>query len=389
MKRLIATLVATLCVAAAFAQDDPLVEAYKRNFVRASLPGKLELLIEAAEYRDKDMGPLYALSLQFALDNAALIKTDSVLRDLVVFTVKAIGQAKYAAAAPNLVRLFDAYKDTGIRMAILDALALVGNATVIGELNDILSTFNANHRAGLEPDHLVLASLVTALGTLGDGSSFGILFSTLVAGYPDAIRSRASEALGALKGDYRAFIVRVIETNPPAEKAAALGLARESPKLSDEDKGFVAESALRIALGFSSPNQADQAAMRIMRYAAVNELERTKRAQATTLVVKHFRETIADYARGSAPKSALVEAMACLGAMGTNEAAQALALYLEAYNAETERGRAPDEQIALALVNALARLGDPIAYDDILYMSYLSYPENVKKAAREALSRLR
>ncbi|MCX7023175.1 MAG: hypothetical protein NT080_00975 [Spirochaetes bacterium] len=392
MKKLFLGIALAACLSGTFAQErESVVEVYRRNFVRASLPTKLDLLKEAAGYTDENMGPLYGQSLQFVLDNSSLLATDSVLREIATFTVRRIEATKYLEAAPNLIRLFHVYTEAGVRIPAMSALAVVGagNATVVLELNEILATFNALHRSGSEPDQSVLGATVDALGKLGDGSSFGVLFSTLTTGYQESIRKRTSEALSSLKGDYRASIIRVIESNPPAEKAAALKLALETTKLSSDDRATVAESALRVALTFSTPSFADQSVIRNMRYEAVTELTRAKWVKATPLAVRNLRETITDYARGNAPKYALLEAVACLGAMGTNDAAQALTLYLEALNAETERGKAPDEQIALAVVMNLGIIGDKIAYDDVLYMGYLQYPDSVKRAARDALSKLR
>ena len=42
----------------------------------------------------------------------------------------------------------------------------------------------------------------------------------------------------------------------------------------------------------------------------------------------------------------------------------------------------------LALIQALGDLGDKTAFDYLLYVGYLEYPESVKKASRDALARL-
>lgn len=41
------------------------------------------------------------------------------------------------------------------------------------------------------------------------------------------------------------------------------------------------------------------------------------------------------------------------------------------------------------MIDSLAKLGDKSAFDYLLYVGYLEYPESIKKAARDALSGLK
>jgi HEAT repeat protein len=107
------------------------------------------------------------------------------------------------------------------------------------------------------------------------------------------------------------------------------------------------------------------------------------------LGVRNFYRVQTDYAGGAAPREKFLEAIECLGAMGTSEAAQALALQLGFFNFQTEKNGDYDEAVILALINALGELGDKAAFDYLLYVGYLNYPDRIQASAREALNRLR
>jgi HEAT repeat protein len=83
-----------------------------------------------------------------------------------------------------------------------------------------------------------------------------------------------------------------------------------------------------------------------------------------------------------------MEAVACLSAMGSLEAAQTLALQLGYLNARMERSGEYDDEIVLGLIKALGEIGNKAAFDNLLYVSYLPYPDQIQAAAREALNRL-
>jgi hypothetical protein len=129
--------------------------------------------------------------------------------------------------------------------------------------------------------------------------------------------------------------------------------------------------------------------LRELRLSTARQLRALRWQKASPLAISHFRLVQADYAKGAASKTEFLEAIACLGAMGSTEAAQALALYLQLINAQTEQGSPFDEDILLATIGALGELGDKAAFDYLLQIGYLQYTEAIKRAAKDALLKLR
>jgi hypothetical protein len=397
MKRFVAALALALGMASALqAQDaESIVLAYRRNFARASLVTKLELLKEAASRSDAAMGPLYDMALRFAVDNSALLGPDSQLKDLAVLAATETGKAAYDKAIDDLWALFQGYKDEDVRAAAITALgsAGAGEARVAENLNSFLASQNSLFRSGAQPEYPALEACIDALGGLGDGSSFPVLFSAYVAGYAPALAAKAAAALGSIKGDYRGYLLRVIAKNPPLEKSAAYAAGMANANFSDDDRGEIAEGAMSAALAATAQSATfspvEIQSLRELRLSSARQLQALKWQKASPLAVAHFRLVQADYAKGAASKTDFLEAIACLGAMGSTEAAQALALYLQLINAQTEQGSPYDEDILLASINALGELGDKAAFDYLLQIGYLQYTEAVKRAAKEALLKLR
>lgn len=397
MKRFAAALALALGMASALqAQDaESIVLAYRRNFARASLVTKLELLKEAASRSDAAMGPLYDMALRFAVDNSTLLGPDSQLKDLAVLAATETGKAVYDKAIDDLWALFQGYKDEDVRAAAITALgaAGAGEARVAENLGSFLASQNSLFRSGAQPEYPALEACIDALGELGDGSSFPVLFSAYVAGYAPALAAKAAAALGSIKGDYRGYLLRVIAKNPPLEKSAAYAAGMANANFSDDDRGEIAEGAMGSALAATAQSATfspvEIQSLRELRLSSARQLQALKWQKASPLAVAHFRLVQADYAKGAASKTDFLEAIACLGAMGSTEAAQALALYLQLINAQTEQGSPYDEDILLASINALGELGDKAAFDYLLQIGYLQYTEAVKRAAKDALLKLR
>lgn len=372
-------------------ESSDLIDTYRRNFVRSSLGTKLELLKEASAYESVNMGPLYDTAVQFVLGNITLLANDPLMRDMAILSVTMIRKYHYAPASDNMWSLFGIHTDNLVRVAILQTLAetATGNKAILQALNSYLDSQITLFKAGSAPDASVLDATVYAVGQLGDSTSFPFLFSAYMASVSVGITNRASAAMAALNGDYAAFLTGVIQTHSPSEKAAALEAGLQKDALPADKRAALAETALAVGVSYQGAMPADQPYIIALRTTAARELTARGWQKASPLAIKHFYDFQIQYSRGQVSKADFLDSIALLGAMGTTEAAQALALYLQLVNTETEQGKPIDEQITLAVVNNLGLLGDKTAFDYLLYIGYLQYPESIKKAARDALQRLR
>ncbi len=218
---------------------------------------------------------------------------------------------------------------------------------------------------------------------------FRSLFSTCVAAPNPVIRSKAAQALAKLKGDYRAFLEDMLVRSSVLEKSAALELGLGGNTFGNDDQGRLAEIALGAALDWKGDSPVEQSVIRQLRGKAIRQVRDLRWQRAAPLAIRHFRLLLSDYNEGRAAESDLLDAVSCLGAMGSTEAAQSLALYLQLINAQTEQGKPYDEGLLLGVIGALGDLGDKTAFDYLLYIGYLQYPESVKAAAKSALQELK
>ncbi|ADK80633.1 hypothetical protein [Sediminispirochaeta smaragdinae] len=372
-------------------EEDPMLLAFQKSFARGSLSTKIQVLQDASEMNGPEMGPLYRQAIEFILDNIRTLRDDTAAQELAVLAVNLIGMHEYTPAADIIWRLFEQSSSVRIQIAVMSALGAVAgdDPELISKLNTWMASQNNAMRSGGNVDRQVLAECVVTLGKIGNENSYGLLFSASYLKYSDEITYKADGALEQLGGDYVANISRVIEQNPPVEKLEALKRADSREALSVEQKATIAMKALSYGLGSRVVAEEEKPVLRELRYEAVRALTEYRWAEATELVIDHFDQTTVEVDRGETSTSSLLEAIACLGAMGTHEAAVRLSLYLEVMNAYVENGQPVDTQVALAVVNNLGALGDRVAFDYLLYTGYLDYAPPVKRAAREALDNLK
>ena len=392
MKKLIVSLIFILFFSIFLIAEEsiPVLSAMQKNFARGSLSTKIQVLQNSAEYPNVNMGPLYGEALEFILDNSKNLASDMAARELTILAVRLSGISEYSESSSALWQLFNTYGDEQVQVEILNAL---GNMTpdllVITELNEWLKVQNVKFRSGQEVPVHVVAEAVVTLGDMGDSSSFPIVFSTGSAKYSDDITYKANNALKNLEGSYSQSLVEVIKSSVPSDKISALNLAIEDSEMPIEEKGGLYKMALDIGLIIKVDNPGDEQLIRELRYSSIRQLTLLRWADATDLIIEHFNLVNLEYEQGISPKSSVLEAISCLGAIGTHEAAARLTLYLEFMNTYMENGQETDLQISLAVMTNIGIIGDSVAFDDLLYSGYLDYPASVKKAAREALNSLK
>jgi HEAT repeat protein len=375
-----------------WAQDaQELLKSYKRNFAIASLEVKVQIIQDAGKAGSREIGPLFQQAVDFVLENYSFLDTDQRFRTLAMAAADQIRSTGYIEARYSIWKLFQTDTSQGVRMSCLNALAVVGKGDpeIAQNLNLWLASQNSVFQTGKIPDVPVILAAVKALGSLGDGSSFAVLFSTMNVGYPADVSRASREALLAIPGDLKKAFLEVLQSSPLPEKRQALEMALDSSRLSDSDKGEIAEFAMDVGLHTAAADNQLKASAREIRFIAARALNARKWTKATPLAIEHFNALLLEYDRGLADRRFLVEAIDCLGNMGTHEAAVRLTQYLILLNSYTEKLQEFDGTIVLAVIQNLGKLGDKVAFDDLMYVDYLSYSGEIKAAARKVRGSLR
>jgi hypothetical protein len=387
---LLAFLLAAGAVGAQTAQD--MLASYKRNFVIAGLDTKLQIIQDAGRSGGRELGPLYLQAVDYVLENFSLLETDQRFRALGVAAVDLLRAAGYADARFSVLKLFQTDNSRELRVSCLNALGVIGrgDAEIVNILNLWLAAQNTVFRTGKVPDVPVIFAAVKALGGLADGSSFPVLFTTMNLGYTADVTNQAREALQAISGDYKQLFLGVLRDSPLPEKLEALNLALSYERLNESEKGEIAEFALDVGLHTAAADNQLKASARDLRFAAARALAQRKWSKATPLAIENFDAVVLEYERALADRRFVLEAIELLGSVGSHEAAVRLTQYLIYLNSYTERLRSFDSAIVLAVVQSLGRLGDKVAFDDLLYVDHLpSYSNEIKAAARKARSSLK
>ena len=375
-----------------FAQStDPVILSYQRNFIRASMSTKQELLNDASRITTMNMVQLYIDALVFVSQNYPYLGNDTQLMDLAIIAASKSTAYQDTSILPVIKEVFSRISDPKVKIACLNNLSVLAKGRK-DDINFINAWFEQNLAAinsNSTSDVKTLSICASTLGILGDQSSFPVLFTAATGTYDSSIIDSASSALNMINDGYTDNILAILAQKNIKNMYAAYTFAMRKDSLQTNDKGKIAEAAFTAAVEIKmSGNFDNPGALQSLLHDSLEKLTMLSWSHAAPSVIKYFYQIQTDYKNDKSGVEAILPVIRCMGAMGTTESAQALSIFLGLLNSETEQKKIYNEQLMLTVIQALGDLGDKSAFDYLLYVGYLSYPETVKKASRDALARL-
>ncbi len=374
----------------AYAQSsDPVVLSYQRNFIRASMATKIELLNDASRITNVNMTPLYVDSIGFVLSNLTVLGQDAQLVEIASVSASKLAQYRDPSAIPSLRKLLATLTDPKVRLSVINAYSVLAKDRKddIAFLDSWFAGAVDLALSGTPADQRVLSACATALGKLGAASSFLPLFRASLSNLDSSVVLASQNAINQISEGYTDQILAIIRENPVKDVQAAFSLSTRREGLTNAERGQIAETVFSRFAAIEGEEAARQPTKDLVRE-SMKQLAALSWSQASPAVVKYFYRIQGEYKNGQSNSDMLVPVIACMGSMATNEASQALSIFLGLLNSETEQKKTYNEQLLLAVIKSLGELGDKTAFDYLLYVGYLEYPETVKQASRDALARL-
>ncbi|HNY20740.1 MAG TPA: hypothetical protein PKO22_01190, partial [Treponemataceae bacterium] len=326
-------LAASLCGALSAQAADPVVLSYQRNFIRASISTKLELLSDASRIGTVNMTPLYVDALAFVKQYYPVLGGDSQLLDIATVSVTKIASFSDLSAETPIEEIFSLIPDARVRIACIDSLSSLPQG---GHRTEFLNNWFASAIDAAKPDATdvkTIAACATALGRIGDGSSFDALFKAANGSADSSVIAASTMAVNSLQSGYTDKILGKISQNNLQESYAAYSLAARKENLAASDRGKIAEAAFTVAVSTPTAQSGSQIAPETAAVATARagllkdsmaDLKRLRWSQAGSAVTKYFYAVQADYKSGKTGIDRLIPVINCMGSMQSNEAAQAL-----------------------------------------------------------------
>ena len=360
---------------------------YEAAYLKGNIQDKILAVREAAQAGDSS---LCTQALTFALSVQDALPGDADVEQLVHTAVSAYApsgedEAGRAAGISLLETVFRSYASADIQIAVLRKFSEYPAYASVSLVNSFVTE---RVQKGAPMDSVMLAALET-LETIGNNTSFTILFvADLMGIWPD-YRSQIRAAYTPLANECEGEILTILSNVTMEKKLEILAIVNASPHISQKISGEVAENALSDAITNIGEMKDVSQAQLALQLASLQTISDTQWTRAASLATSYFEIARREYESSLLSPEQFSTIIGNIASVASAETGQVLSSYLDFLNKGMERKDAPVEAVVLSVIEALGGLGDKAAFDYLLYVTYLDYPEAVVSAARVALSKLK
>ena len=386
-RRVSQTAIAALLVAAFSAfpvWGDEVAEVWSRVYKRAaSIFQKHEIVQSMVELDNRDLAPVFieALDELNKWEGRSLDTREIVAREETkLLVVKELGELKAAEAAPLLWQVVDETEEPILKSEALVALGKTGDKRYAQQIARILESLNLYRGKRAADEDIIALGCIRALEAMKDIVGYKPIFYATGAGYQSRVSERAEKALENITDDPTPVLKEIIADEADLSlKRLALdqAIASGAP---EAGKLEVAVEALYQGITVSTTRIVENTSLMEMRKTAL-QLVRDLAIESDAAVF--LIEKVLYLNTDENEKLHAIEALTSIGNRG---AAQALTRFLgEQNNRRGEDLTTETDRILIAVIKALAEIGDDVAYEELLRAEFADYSYDVEVEARAAL----
>ncbi|MCR5436279.1 MAG: HEAT repeat domain-containing protein [Treponema sp.] len=383
-----------LCISLIILSVNLYSQELQKKYLKGSLTEKTQVIKEAS---GTDSVWLSDKSMTFIKENAELLYNDRDFENFTITTIYSLpkeyintkSERDKKAAAGTFMNLYKIYDNSpNVQIAILTKIEQFREIIPTDEfavfLNEELSSFNlTNSRKTL------FKSLVSALGSIGNNHSFKLLYNLYDTDSYRELNDEISASLVELIPVSMDEAISIVKSKDINKINSFFKIITKNNNIQQKFLSEIAENLLNetILLLSSSPDKKELIVNLQMNSLSV--LTSSKWTRASNSMLNFFAAAKNEYKQGILNDdqfSTVIEALIIIAPL---EAVNPLIDLLGEYNNDVENNRKVSTNVVIAVINTLGALGDKTAFDILLSVTYLSYPEKVLSAAQTALAGLK
>ena len=377
MKKLIQLfLVSLILLGNVFGQE------YKKQFIKGNISDKTAAVREAS---GQEGIWLSEKAIEFVLENNDIIGTDRDMDGLAVAAVLSLpndyvaglSETDKSAVMDKFIELFDKFsRSNTVQIAVQSKVLSLKDIINTDPFTDVLNKFLQSPQV-LSSDSSLLKSVINSLGFIGNNISFSILYNDLNDKRYSAYYAEIEQTITKLIPVSMNEVLQIVKSRDSANIQRIFNLVKQAKNISTNNLCEIAENVLIDAPLVS------------LQFEALNILNSHKWTRASNSVLAFFTASQKNFQNGLIEEDQFVGLINSLVNLSPLDAVSPLIKYLGELNSQLEYNNSVAQNVVLAVINSLGAIGDKSAFDALLSVTYLNYPEPVLSAARQALAGLR
>lgn len=335
-------------------------------------------------------------AIDFIIDNAKLMEGDRDFEALAVAAILSLPNAygsgkteseKNAIAQKFLTIYNDFEKSSTVQIAVLSKYLVLRNYLPCDPLTQRLNTFMASPESSYA-DPSLLKTVINTLSFIGNNESFSILYKCYTDSHYGNFKEEIEDTLLSLIPVSMNEIIAIIHTKDIKQVSRIYGLITRNNNISLNFISEIAENLLNetILIAGNSMNKNEIITVQLGSLKILND---NKCTRASASVLSFFNTAKKEFNEGYITEDQFIEVISSTGNLAPIDSVTYLISYLEELNHMVEKEREVSYPVVIAVIDTLGAIGDKTAFDSLLAVTYIEYPESVLSSARNALAGLK
>ena len=370
-------------------------QSLKIKYLKGNISEKTSAVKEAT---GEDSWWLCENALDFVLNNKEIIGNDRELDALAVATILSISndyvstllsETQKFVLMNKYIDLFSKYESSAtVQTAVISKVISQKDILNYNDFTAILNSYISKNSLN-QIDSSVLKSILTAFEYIGNNQTFLILYTLWNNPKNIDYSQNIENALVSLIPISMNEVLNIIHQKDINKITAIFNLAKNNTKISRNSACEIAENVLNESILLSDDSSKITDDYVKLQLSALEILSENNWTRASAIALSYFDFSKKLYSEKKLTDSDMQIVISSLSNIAPLNAVLPLSKYLEELNSKKEQKDEISSEIVLTVIKTLGAIGDKSAFDSLLAVTYLDYPESVLSAAREALAGLR
>ena len=336
-------------------------------------------------------------ALDFVLLNKDLLGNDRELDALAVAAalsisndyISSLSEKQKLVLMNKLSDLFAKFTNSGtVQSTIISKVVAQHNQLPYSDFTAMLNSYIYKTPIN-QIDSSVAKSIFSSLEVIGNSESFTILYSLWnnpkYSNYSKSIES----ALASLVPLSMNEIIKVVQTGKIDQISLLFKLIKNNTNIPKNYCCEIAENVLSESILLMDDSSKITDLLTGIQIESMKILSENNWTRASTVALAYFEFSKTLYSLNYLKEAEMKAIISSLCNISPLNAVTPLTMYLEELNSKKEQNETVSNEIVLSVINTLGAIGDKSAFDSLLAVTYLTYPESILSAARGALAGLR
>ncbi len=364
------------------------------KFLKGNISEKTTAIKEASE---AEAQWLTNKAIDFCLENFEIIGKDRELEGLAISAIYSVSidNVKYSSEEEKLAleekfsKIFTTFaQSSNVQIAVLSKTQslhlFLPTKSFVQLLNEYIIATNVN-----TIDSGVFKATLSVLEKIGNNETFTTLYDFYNNPRYAKYKSEIEKTMISLLPSAMDEVLSLIQSADMVQLNELYRIITNNSNISKNSLCIIAENILSASIIIIENSSKIIAEYLNIPSNSLKILSENKWTRSSSLALTYFTKCKSLYENEIMSETDFSDVIYTLSNISPIESVAPLISYLEELNGSLEENQTISTPIVTAVIKTLGAIGDKAAFDSLLSVTYLDYPEPVLQIAQEALSGLR